>query len=52
MKKLIATIAIITLAACGGGVSTDIKADSTHVDTTKDGVVNQIDTTKQIDTLK
>ena len=45
MKKLLATLGIITLVACGTSTTTEMKTDSTHMDTTL------VDTLK-VDTLK
>lgn len=35
MKKLLVAVTMITLAACGAGVSTEVKTDSTHIDSLK-----------------
>ena len=49
MKKIVALFAIVALASCGSGTSTEVKSDSTAVvvDSTKtDSTVVSVDSVK------
>ena len=49
MKKIVALFAIVALASCGSGASTEVKSDSTAVvvDSTKtDSTVVSVDSVK------
>ena len=49
MKKIVALFAIVALASCGGGVSTEVKSDSSAVvvdSTKKDSAVVKVDSAK------
>jgi hypothetical protein len=49
MKKIVALFAIVALASCGNGTSTEVKSDSTAVvadSTKKDSTVVSVDSAK------
>jgi hypothetical protein len=49
MKKIVALFAIVALASCGNGTSTEVKSDSTAVvadSTKKDSTVLPVDSAK------
>jgi hypothetical protein len=49
MKKIVALFAIVALASCGTGASTEVKSDSTAVvvdSTKKDSTVVPVDSAK------
>ena len=50
MKKIVALFAIVALASCGGGVSTEVKSDSSAVvvvdSTKKDSTVVSVESAK------
>jgi uncharacterized lipoprotein YajG len=49
MKKIVALLAIVALASCGSGATTEVKNDSTAVavdSTKKDSTVVTVDSTK------
>jgi hypothetical protein len=49
MKKIVALFAIVALASCGNGTSTEVKSDSTAVvadSTKKDSTVVTVDSAK------
>ena len=49
MKKIVALLAIVALASCGNGTSTQVKSDSSAVvvdSTKKDSAVVKVDSAK------